>query len=154
MQLGLAPRIASIEDHLPRVAPPVPGELVAVLEEDVSAARRVDTLLRNLGYRVLAFTSPGAGLPLVATHTVDLVIAQHPASPRHAARLLAIARRAVGVRRPGFVIVTDDPGSLSALERQTYDAIVKRPICRVELLAALSRAGLRRSTPRRPVLVH
>lgn len=153
MQLHPALNIPSIVDHVPRAAPPAPGELVALLEEDVSTARRIDTLLRSLGYRVLAFTSPAAGLPLVSTHAVDLVIAQHPMRPRHAARLLAIARRPCGVRRPGFVLLTDRPGALSELERQTYDAIAQRPVRGPDLLAAMRRASARRATPMGSFLV-
>jgi hypothetical protein len=50
------------------------------------------------------------------------------------------------VRRPGFVLVTDAPDSISELERQTYDAFVHRPVCGIDLRAAMSRASARRST--------
>ena len=147
MQLSLESRIASVDHQVPHAAPPAPGDLVVVLEQDIFTARRIDTVLRNVGYRVLAFTEPGAGLPVVSTHACDLVLAQHSMAPRHAARLQRIAQSSQGVRRPGFVLITDTPHLLTDAERRTYDAIVSRPICAIDLLAAMRRASARRSTP-------
>ncbi|AKF09863.1 hypothetical protein [Sandaracinus amylolyticus] len=119
-------------------------ELVAVVDEDAWSARRVETLVRRLGARVLTFASPLDALRMLPKLAADVLVAQRDMRELDVLELLAHARAAGARRRPGLVLLADDPSVVSAPEVALADAITTRPACDHDLPRALRIARRRR----------
>ncbi|UJR86700.1 response regulator [Sandaracinus amylolyticus] len=119
-------------------------ELVAVVDEDAWSARRVEMLVSKLGARVLTFASPLEALRMLPRLAADVLVAQRDMRELDVLELLAQMRAAGARRRPGLVLLADDPSSVSAPEIALADAITTRPACDHDLPRALRIARRRR----------
>ncbi len=139
MELRFEHRQRILEPWCPQHHADGSGVLVAVVGQDRATLTTIDTVVRDLGYRVISFRAPASAIGIVEARP-DVVVAEP---------VLPCMRTASDVARPAVVLVTDTPQAITMADRCCIDAVACKPVIGGDLAGAIARARSRRRIARR-----